>query len=354
MKITKSQLRKIVLENKRRVEEKNQFNESVREAYAEHLLLTQPKKLYSGGQIDETTMLRAQRMRALNESGQIDEFIQEAFFDDVKALAAKVGAKAKEKGKEVAGAAADKAKELGGKALDKAKEIGNKEIDTKKFAKDASRVGKEAGEMAAGAAEGMWNAIGAVASKLGGKAAKAAQNTLKGANKNIPQLYDQVAKLVGTAAGKAKGAAKAGVKGAAGAIGDTAAGLAGLIVKAKEGLSLEQMAKNEPDAFLDGYRQLDAKLKKMHPQLAKTPETAEAALGVFESPDGQAALAHGAKKAGVTAAEFKSLVALYVLKSKYVDMAMKSQGQKAESRIRRGVQRKLTEARIRRSILNKL
>lgn len=309
MRVTKSQLASVISEEIQRHVELQKFNEDVRMAYAEHILLTYPTVLLSEGYISHSAYRRATQMRMLNESGRADLSIQEGFFDDVKALAKKVGGKAVEKGKE-----------LGGKALDKAKEVGNKEIDTKKFAKDASRVGKEAGEMAAGAASGIWNALAPMAKKLGGGAVKFAKGAASEVEKNLPGALDTVKKVVGDVASAASGA-----------VGDTAAGLAGMIEKAKEGLSLEQQAKKDPASFLAMYEALQKKLNDMGVP-AKTPKEAAATLGIFQSPDGQKALAHGAKKAGVTPAELESLVATYVFQSKYVDMATKAKASMKESR----------------------
>ncbi len=309
MKITRKQLNEVLSEEIQRHLELEQFNEDVRMAYAEHILLTYPTILLSEGFIDHGAYSRATKMQMLNESGDLDSSIQEGFFDDVKKLAKQVGGKALEKGKG-----------LGKAALKKAKEVGDTEIDTKQFSKDAGRVGKEAGEMAAGAASGIWNALAPMAKKLGGGAMKFAKDTASAVEKNLPGALDTVKKVVGDAA-------SAG----AGAVGDTAAGLAGMIEKAKEGLSLEQQAKKDPASFLTMYGALQKKLDDMGVP-AKTPQQAAATLGIFQSPDGQKALAHGAKKAGVTPAELESLVATYVFQSKYVDMASKAKASMKESR----------------------
>ena len=129
-----------------------------------------------------------------------------------------------------------------------------------------------------------------------------------------------------------------GVKGAASkgaeVVGDTAHSLAGMIEKAKEGITMEMQAKNSPDAFLATYQALQGKLNDMGVP-AGTPEEAEASLGIWEAPEGQEALKVGAEKAGITPAELKSLTALYVTQSKYVDMASKARGAMAEGTITR-------------------
>lgn len=309
MRISKKQLIKIIREEAVSNNELVQFNEDVKLAYAEHILLTYPNALLSEGFITHETYTRATKMCMLTESGRIDTKLEEAFFDDVKAMAKKVG-----------GVAAGKAKDLGGKALDKAKEIGNKEIDTKQFSKDASRIGKEAGEMMSGAASGVWNALAPMAKKLGSGAGKFAKSAVASAEKNLPGALATVKKVVGDVAGAASDA-----------VGDTAHGLAGMIEKAKEGLSLEQQAKKDPGSFLATYQALQKKLDDMGVP-AKTPQEASATLGIFQSPEGQKALGHGAKKAGVTPAELESLVGLYVTQSKYVDMATKAKATMKESR----------------------
>ena len=320
MKITKRQLLQVISEETTRHAELMQLNEDIKLAYAEHLLLTYPNTLLSEGYISRDAYSRATRMRMLTESGRTDLELQEGFFDDVKNLAKKVGGKALEKGKE-----------LGSAALKKAKEIGDTEIDTKKFSKDAKRVGKEAGEMMSGAASGIWNALAPMAKKLGGGAAKFAKSAVASAEKNLPGALDTVRKVVGDVA-------SAG----ASAIGDTASGLAGMIVKAKEGLSLEQQATKDPASFLATYEALQKKLNDMGVP-AKTPQEAAATLGIFQAPEGQKALAHGAKKAGVSPAELESLVGMYVTQSKYVDMATKAKASMKESKSRKQLKSRISE-----------
>ncbi len=320
MKITKKQLKKLISEESKNHTKMTKFNESVREAYAEHLLLTHPRALLSEGLITTVTYRRAIKMQMLNESGRTNLSVQEGFFDDVKSLAKKVG----------------------GKVMKKAKEIGNTEIDTKKAAKNAKRIGKEAGELASGIGSGLWNALAPVAKKLGGGAVDMAKDAMKSAVDNLPAALSAVEKVVG----KTVDSAVKGVKGAAGvagdAIGDAAHSLAGMIEKAKEGLDLEDQAKNSPDVFLATYKVLQDKLNDMGVP-AETPDTAAASLGVWESPDGQKALAHGAKQAGITPAELKAMTALYVTQSKYVDMASKAKAKMAESKRTQDIIRSLVK-----------
>jgi len=312
VKITKRELSQIIAEETQHHNDLMQLNEDIKEAYAEHVLLNYPNVLLAEGVISKATYTRACKMRMLNESNGSNRQLEEAFFDDIKAFAKKVG----------------------GKALDKAKEIGNKEIDTKKFAKDASRVGKEAGEMAAGAAAGVWNAMAPMVKKLGSGAAKMAKKSLDAAEKNLPGMLATAEKIVGDTVDSAikgvKGAAKKGAE----VVGDTAHSLAGMIEKAKEGITLEMQAKNSPDAFLATYKALQGKLDAMGVP-AGTPDEAEASLGIWAAPEGQAALKAGAEKAGITPAELKALTALYVTQSKYVGMATKARGAVSESVERR-------------------
>ena len=127
-----------------------------------------------------------------------------------------------------------------------------------------------------------------------------------------------------------KGAAKTG----ASAIGDMAHSIAGMIEKAKEGITLEMQAKSSPQAFLATYKAIQDKLNGMGVP-AKTPDEAAASLGIWEAPEGQEALAAGAEQAGITPQELKSLTALYVTQSKYVDMASKASAQMSEGVVTR-------------------
>ena len=318
MKITKRQLTRIIAEEAQHQKDMIKLSEDIRMAYAEHLLLTYPNVLLHEGHITPEAYTRARKMRMLNEAGGVNKKLEEGFFDDVKKMAKKVGEKAVEKGKE-----------LGKKGLEKAKEVGNKEIDTKKFAKDASRVGKEAGEMAAGLGQGIWNAMAPMAKKLGSGAAKMAKSAVQSAEKNLPDMLASAEKIVGSAVDSAIKGAKGAAKKGAEVVGDTAHSLAGMIEKAKEGITMEMQAKNSPDAFLATYKALQGKLNDMGVP-AGTPDEASASLGIWEAPEGQEALKVGAEKAGVTPQELKSLTALYVAQSKYVDMATKAQGSMSE------------------------
>lgn len=313
MKITKRQLKRIIREESVALHEMKGFNQEVREAYCEHILLNYPNLLLSEGYITPDVYTRATQMRMLNEASGVNRELQEGFFDDVKAMAKKVG-----------GAAAKKGKELGGKALDKAKEIGNKEIDVKAARKEMGRVGKEAGELAAGGAEAMLNFIGPMARKLGDKATKFAQKKIKQIDKQGPKALAAISKHiesgVDSALSKAKKATGSGIK-----------GLADLLVKAKEGLTYEQMAKKEPAAFMATYKALEKKVLSMKLKGVTTPQTAEATLGIFQSPDGQKALAAAAKKTGMSAAELETIMGMYVFQSRYVPMATKAAASMAES-----------------------
>lgn len=328
MKITKRQLKRIIREESVALHEMKGFNQKVREAYCEQVLLNYPNLLLAEGYITPEMYTRATQMRMLNETKGVNRELQEGFFDDVKAMAKKVGGKALDKGKE-----------LGKKGLDKAKEIGNKEIDVKAARKEMGRVGKEAGELAAGGAEAMLNFIGPMAKKLGDKATKFAQKKIKQIDKQGPKALAAISKHiesgVDSALSKAKSAAGSGVK-----------GLADLLVKAKEGLTYEQMAKKEPAAFMATYKALEKKVLSMKLKGVSTPQTAEATLGIFQSPDGQKALAAAAKKTGMSAAELETIMGMYVFQSRYVPMATKAAASMAESiefekRVIRRVRRKL-------------
>ena len=92
MKISKKQLTLIVTEETRRHKDITKLSVSIREAYAEHLLLTYPNVLLREGSISPAAYTRACKMRMLNEAKGINVELQEAFFDDVKSMAKKVGA----------------------------------------------------------------------------------------------------------------------------------------------------------------------------------------------------------------------------------------------------------------------
>jgi hypothetical protein len=328
MKITKRQLQQIIKEEAMQVHEMKLFNESVREAYSEQLLLNYPNVLLERGYISRATYHRAKKMRMLNESGRVDLSLQEGFFDDVKALAKKASGKALKKGKE-----------LGKDALAKAKEIGDTEIDVKGTSKKMKRVGKEAGELAAGAGEAMLNFMGPMAKKLGDKATKFAKKKLKQIDKNGPKMMAAVSKHIGSAVdatlSKSKKAVGSGIK-----------GLADLITKAKEGLTFEQMAKKEPIAFMATYKALEQKVVSMKIKGVNTPKSAEATLGIFQSPDGQKALAAAAKKTNMSAPELETVLGLYVFQARYVPIATKAAAQVQEAfmfenRIKRSLRKKL-------------
>ena len=328
MKITKKKLQTIVREETTALYEMKLFNESVREAYSEQLLLNYPNVLLEHGYISRATYHRAKRMKMLNESGLANLDIQEGFFDDVKAMAKKAG-----------GAAVAKGKELGKAGLAKAKEIGDKDIDVKGASKNMKRVGKEAGELAAGAGEAMLNFMGPMAKKLGDKATKFAKKKLKQIDKNGPKMMASISKHIGSAVdatlSKTKDAAGSSVK-----------GLADLITKAKEGLTFEQMAKKEPIAFMATYKALEQKVVGMKIKGVNTPKSAEATLGIFQSPDGQKALAAAAKKTSMSAPELETILGLYVFQARYVPIATKAaaqvqEGAVLENRIIRKLRKKL-------------
>jgi len=337
MKITNHRLEKIVKEEITHAHEMKLFNESVREAYSEQLLLNYPNVLLECGYISKTTYHRAKRMKLLSESGRIDLDLQEGFFDDVKAMTKKVSDKALKKGKE-----------LGKSALAKAKEVGDTEIDVKGASKEMKRVGKEAGELAAGTGEAMLNFMGPMAKKLGDKAAKFAKKKLKQIDKNGPKAMAAISKHIGNAVdatlSKSKKAAGSGVK-----------GLADLIVKAKEGLTFEQMAKKEPVAFMATYKALEQKVVSMKIKGINTPKSAEATLGIFQSPDGQKALAAAAKKTSMSAPELETILGLYVFQARYVPIATKAAAQMqealmVENQINRLNKMKITKRQLRRII----
>ena len=306
MQVTKRQIRKIIREELEALKEADNFNEDVRHAFYESLLLANPALLLSEGYITRSAYHRARKMQRLNESSKRDLALEEGFFDDVKALAAKGAEKLKK-------AAVEKGSELGRKALDKAKEIGNKEIDTKKFAKDAARIGKEAGEMVGGAGDAILNFIGPMAKKLGGKAEKFAEKVLQKLDKQGPRALASVAGHIGSLVDQGLEKAGSGVK-----------GMADLLRKVKDGLTYEQMANNEPEAFMSTYKALEKKVLDMKIRGVRTPDEAKATLGIFQSPEGQKALAAAAKKTGMSASEIETLMGLYVFQSRYVPMATKA------------------------------
>ena len=239
--------------------------------------------------------------------------------------------------KKVGGKALEKGKELGKDALAKAKKIGGTEIDVKGASKEMGRVGKEAGELAAGGAEAILNFIGPMANKLGDKAKKFAQKQLKTLDKQGPKALAAISKHiesgVSAALSKAKSTTGSGIK-----------GLADLLVKAKEGLSYEQMANKEPDAFMATYKALEKQVLGLKLRGVTTPQTAEATLGIFKTPDGQKALAAAAKKAGMSAAELETIMGVYVLQTRYVPIAMKATAQiQSEARVIRKVRKKLKD-----------
>ena len=164
-------------------------------------------------------------------------------------------------------------------------------------AKIAAKVGKESGKAGAGIAKGLWAAIAPVAKEVGKAGISAAGSALKTVAKNAPKAIAAAADSVGS--------------------------FKKLLKQAKEGSDLEKMAEEAPEEFLAAYEELGAKLKGMGAPVA-TADEAEAAMGVFETEEGQEALAAGAKEAGVSAEELKTLMGLYVTQSKFVDVATKA------------------------------
>ena len=313
MRVSRQTIRKIIREELESLQELEDFNEEVRHVYYETILLNRPALLLTEGYITRDVYKRAKRMQRLNESSSRDIALEEGFFDDVKALASKGLAKAKEKGAE----ALEKAKEKGGEALKKAKEIGDTEIDVKGASKEMKRVGKEAGELAAGAGEAILNFIGPMAKKLGAKAEKFAEKTLKKIDQKGPKALAAVSKHIESLADAGMKKAGSGVK-----------GMADLLRKVKDGLTYEQMATKEPEAFMSTYKALEKKVLGMKLRGVRTPDEAKATLGIFQSPDGQKALAAAAKKSGLSAAELETIMGLYVFQSRYVPMATKAMATK--------------------------
>lgn len=311
MRITERQLRQIIREETVYLEEEklDQFNEEVREAYFEQVLLTYPNTLFEHGYISEATWTRARKMRMLTESGRRDYALEEGFFDDVKALAAK----AKEKLSPALAKGKEKAKAAGKAALAKAKEIGDTEIDVKKATKDMKRVGKEAGELTAGTGEAILNFLGPISDKLGGKAVKFAG-----------KVVNKIGKMGIGALTAIPKASVAVINKALKTAGGTVKGTADLMRKTKDGLTYEKMANEDPKAFMAMYRGLQREIKGLKMRGVTTPKQVEATLGVFKSPEGQKALEAASKKTGKSAEEIEALMGLFVFQTRYVAMATKA------------------------------
>ena len=165
-------------------------------------------------------------------------------------------------------------------------------------AKIAAKVGKEGGKAGAGIAKGLWAAIKPVAKEVGKAGIEAAGGVLKTVAAQAPKA----------------------LAGAADAVG----GFKKLLKKAKEGSDFEKMAEEAPEEFLASYEELKKKLEGIGAPVG-TADEAAAALGVFETEDGQEALEAGSKEAGMSPEQLKSLMGIYVTQSKFVDVATKAQ-----------------------------
>lgn len=173
------------------------------------------------------------------------------------------------------------------------------------IAKVAEKIGAEVGKGASGIAGGLWDSLYGVVKKVGGKAADAAGDTLN-------YVADHTDEIV-AGAGKAIGGTIKGGRSAASSIAKAAT----------DGLDYKAMAKDKPKAFLKVYNGLKKKLEDMGAPV-QSAAVAKATLGVFTTPEGQDALAHGAKQAGISPEELKSLMGLFVLQSEYVELATKT------------------------------
>ena len=165
-------------------------------------------------------------------------------------------------------------------------------------AKFAAKMGKEGGKAAGGIAKGLWSAIKPVAKQVGKAGLEAAGGVLK-------TVADQAPKALAGAA-------------------DAVGGFKKLLKKAKEGSDFEKMAEEAPEEFLASYEELKKKLEGLGAPVG-TADEAGAALGVFETEDGQEALEAGAKEAGMSPEQLKALMGIYVTQSKFVDVATKAQ-----------------------------
>lgn len=172
-------------------------------------------------------------------------------------------------------------------------------------AKVAMAVGKEVGKAGQGVAKGMWDAIYPITKRVAGAGVEAASDSLAWTRDNIDKVISSAGKLVGNS-----------VKGGREAFGSLKKGVTA-------GLDYKSLAKKDPEAFLTAYEALKKTLTDAGAPVG-TAKTAAAALGVFETEDGQKALEHGAKKAGMSPEELKSLLGMYVLQSKHVDLAVKA------------------------------
>jgi hypothetical protein len=179
-------------------------------------------------------------------------------------------------------------------------------------AKVAMQIGVETGKAGQGIAKGMWDAIYPIAKRVAGAGVEAASDTLAWARDNAQNITSSAGKLVGNT-----------VKGGREAFASLKDGLA-------SGLDYKKLAKKDPNSYVIAYEAIRTKLLSVGAP-AKTAKAAAAALGVFETEDGQDALAHGAKKAGMSPEELKSLLSMYVLQSKYIDLAMKSKEAKSKN-----------------------
>lgn len=180
------------------------------------------------------------------------------------------------------------------------------------IAKVAEKIGTQVGTAGAGIAGGLWRAMYSIAKKIGSSADEAAKDSLNYVINNTDNAIAGAGKLAANAVTGGREAAAA------------------LAKAAEQGLDYKQMAQKDPESFLKVYNALKQKLSDMNAPV-QSAAIARAALGVFETPEGEDALLHGAEEAGVSAEELKSLMALYVLQSGYVELAtrtLEAQGEK--------------------------
>ncbi len=169
----------------------------------------------------------------------------------------------------------------------------------------AEKIGEETGKAGAGIAGGMWDAMYGIANKLSGKVTGAVEDTLKWVNTNINKIVAGTGEFI---SGTIKGSKQAADKIAEGW---------------KEGKDYKQLAKENPEDFLTVYKDLKKTLADMNVPVQST-ELAKATLGIWSTPDGQKALKHGAKQAGMDEEELKSMLGLFVVQSRFVPLATKT------------------------------
>ena len=167
------------------------------------------------------------------------------------------------------------------------------------------KIGTQVGRGALGVGKGLWNAIFPIAKEVGKAGARLAVGTLRFVGDNIGNALSDAGKIAGDSIGGARDAFK------------------NLRQAAAQGRSYSQMAESDPEAYLTVYRALRKKLLDMGAPV-KTAAAAKAALGVFETDEGEAALVAGAEKGGVTPDELKSMMGLFVIQSAYVKTARRA------------------------------